>query len=198
MIRSKAARRIYSRALALALALVSATHAQAPHEIGITLDPAITAIQWTLVTNTHTVHGTFKLKSGAMTLNPETGAASGLIVVDATSGESGDSARDSRMHKVILESAKFPTVTFRPVHVSGKFDPATTRSVTVDGIITLHGQEHPLQLTVALDPKASGPELTTHFILPYVEWGLKDASTFIFRAEKQVTLEIKGTATISP
>jgi len=184
--------------VSILLALAAAASGQAPHEIGITLDPATTAIHWTLVTNTHTVHGTFKLKSATIALNTETGAATGLVAIDAASGESGSSGRDARMHKEILESGKYPTIAFKPTHVEGKFDPANTRSVTIDGTVTLHGQDHPLQLAIDLQPKGTSIGLTTHFAVPFVEWGLKDPSTFVFRTEKQVALEIQGTATIKP
>ena len=72
------------------------------------LDPARTAVHFTLKTSLHTVHGTFKIKHGDMHFDPDSGRASGEVVVDATSGESGSSARDSRMHKNVLESAKYP------------------------------------------------------------------------------------------
>ena len=31
---------------------------------------------------------------------------------------------------------------------------------------------------------------TTHFSIPYVDWGIKDPSNFIFRVDKTVDLEI--------
>ncbi len=68
----------------------------------------------------HTVHGTFALKSGTVHFDPETGKASGEIVVYAPSGESGNNSRDKRMHKEILETAKYPDVVFRPTQVEGK------------------------------------------------------------------------------
>ena len=128
-------------------------------------------------------------------MDPATGAASGAIVVDATSGESGDDARDKHMHKVVLESAQYPTITFRPKHVSGKVDLATAGSVTVDGVLNLHGADHPLQITVHLTPHGSGTSLATHFSVPYVAWGLKNPSTFVLRADKDVVLDVEATFT---
>jgi len=161
--------------------------------------PASTSIHWTLNTTLHTVHGTFRLKGGSLLVDPATGDASGLIVVDATSGESGDNARDNRMHKAILESDRFPEITYRATHVSGHVDLTAGGNVTVDGVFSLHGTEHPLQLTGTLKPLAGGTAgLTTHFTIPFVAWGLKDPSTFVFRTDKQVTVDIDATFTPVP
>lgn len=182
---------------ALLLAFVSTACAQQP--LAYTLDPATTAVHWTLDTNTHTVHGTFKLKSGTLQIDAATGAAAGQIVVDAASGESGDSTRDKRMNNVVLESQKFPAITFRFTHIAS---PAAALrdggTVTASGIFTLHGQDHPIDLTVELAPKAGTIALRTHFTIPFVAWGLKDPSVLLFRTDKQVTLDIDAIATPAP
>jgi polyisoprenoid-binding protein YceI len=200
-IRNSSIRSTFAAALCCTflLALGSTAAAQKPQPaIALHLNPSTTAIQWTLNTTLHTVHRTFKLKSGAFTIDPATGVASGLIVIDATSGESGDSARDKRMHTAILESAQYPTITFRPTHIEGKIDLTIAGPVTVHGILNLHGHNHPLDLTVNLNPQASALALTTHFTVPFVAWGLKDPSTFVFRTDKQVTLDVTAAAVPDP
>ncbi len=172
--------------------------AQKAAPIDVTLDPAATSIHWTLNTTIHTVHGTFKLKNGSFHIDPATGDASGQIVIDANSGESGDSPRDNRMQSLVLESPKYPTITFRPTHVVGKIDLATPGLVTVAGFLNLHGQDHPMQITVNLHPQTPAVALAAHFAVPYVAWGLKDPSTFIFRTDKEVILDIAATALPAP
>ena len=179
-------------AVALSTAAVAQDKPAGP--LNFNLDPATTAIHWTLNTNIHTVHGTFKLKTGAVQIDPISGDASGLIVIDATSGESGDSTRDKRMNNVVLETAKYPTITFRPTHVDGKVDLNTAGPITVNGIMTLHGQDHPMQMTVNLHPKDDSIASVTHFTIPYVAWGMKDPSLMMFRTEKQVAIDIEATA----
>jgi polyisoprenoid-binding protein YceI len=182
----------------LFVAFASSAIAQKPQTpFSVNLDAATTSVHWTLNTTLHTVHGTFKVKSGAFKIDPATGEASGLIIIDATSGESGDSSRDKRMHAAILESPQYPTITFRPTHVDGPIDVSATGTVTVRGIFTLHGQDHPLQITVNLRPQASAVALATHFSVPFVAWGLKDPSTFVFRTDKEVILDIDATVTPS-
>ncbi len=167
-----------------------------PPQVNFTLDPAATVIHWSLVSTIHTTHGTFKLSGGTFQLDTATGNASGLITVAATSGDSQSKARDSRMHKEVIESAKFPTITFRPSHVEGKFEPAATRTFKVDGILNVHGQDHPMQLTVEVHPQGAGIAMTTKFAIPYVKWGMKDPSVFAFRTDKDVNLEIDSIATV--
>lgn len=180
--------------IGLALTLSSPAFAQRTGSpIAINLGPATTSIHWTLHATTHTVHGTFKLKSGAFRVDPANGNASGLIVIDAASGQSGDSARDKKMHRDVLESQQYPTITFKPAHVVGKVDLGAAGTVTVDGVLNLHGQDHPMQITVNLRPQASAVALATHFMVPFVAWGLKDPSTFIFRVDKEVALDIDAT-----
>jgi polyisoprenoid-binding protein YceI len=202
---SRARRSLHCLALILifisALALTCAAVAQTSTPLAFHLDPASTNIHWTLNTTIHTVHGTFRLKAGersSFKIDPATGDASGLIVIDAASGESGDSARDNRMHTTVLESAQYPLITFRPTHVDGiadgKIDLAAGGTVTVSGFLNLHGQDHPLKLTVNLQPKGTAAGLTTHFTVPFVAWGLKDPSSFIFRTDKEVILDVDAIA----
>lgn len=162
--------------------------------IDFNLDPAATSIHWTLNTTVHTVHGTFRLKSGAFRIDPATGEASGLIVIDAGSGESGDSARDNRMNSVVLETVKYPAITFRPIHVEGKVDLNSPGLITVTGVINLHGQDHPIEMAVKLRAKDSGLASETHFTIPFVAWGMKDPSVMMFRVDKQVMIDIAATA----
>jgi polyisoprenoid-binding protein YceI len=187
-----------SRCLLLLLAGASTAGAQQPRGMDIKLDPATTVIHWTLGDVLHTVRGTFKLKSGLVHLDPETGAVTGSVVVDATSGESGNSMRDEVMHNKILESSRYQTITFRPVQLNGKFDPNREQALTVDGIFNLHGQDHPLQLNVSVHPASGTITLNIHFTVPYVQWGLKDPSTFVLRVDKDVSIDIEATAQLKP
>ncbi len=166
--------------------------------IDITFDPASTSIHWTLGAVLHTVHGSFRLKSGFVHLDLKTGEMTGLLDVDATSGESGNTARDQKMHQNILESYKYREITFRPVHLNGAFDPDHAQTLTIDGVLNLQGQDHPLQVTVNLHPTPGAMSVVAKFDVPYVQWGLKDPSTFVLRVSKDVSIDIDATAQIKP
>ena len=103
-----------SAILAIALGVFVLAPALRAQDSVITLDPATTEIDFTLAATLHTVHGTFKLKSGQIQWDSSTGRASGSIVIDATSGNTDNASRDKNMHTDILESVKFPEITFTP------------------------------------------------------------------------------------
>jgi polyisoprenoid-binding protein YceI len=171
----------------LALSLASPAIAQ---EAVLELDPGKTQVNFTLGDVIHTVHGTFKLKRGTVKFDSVTGHASGLVVVDATSGDTGSGARDHKMHKDILESAQYPEVTFTPQQVQGQVLPQGDFKVQVLGSFTMHGSSHPL--TLVIQAHLAGDRLTadTQFTIPYQSWGLKNPSTLFLRVNDTVDIAI--------
>lgn len=171
--------------------------AQTTHRIYITLDPALTTVKWTLGDVLHTVRGTFKMERGVISCDPFTGEASGLIEIDAKSGESGNSTRDRKMHREILNSTEYQIITFRPNHVGGEFGQRIHGDFMVEGILNIHGQDHPIKMKVSVQPKGIGLVIETRFAIPYVQWGLKDPSTLMLRVNKEVLIDIDAVATAS-
>src|SRR4051812_38496358 len=106
------------------------------------IDAESTRIDYTLGDVLHTVHGNFHLKHGEIRIDPSTNVASGLLVVDAASGASGSTARDGRMHKNILESDKYPEITFAPDRIIGKLNTDGPSDVQMHGAFTIHGVPH--------------------------------------------------------
>jgi polyisoprenoid-binding protein YceI len=169
----------------------------AAQQITVNLDPAQTKIQWTLGATMHTVHGTFKLRSGSVTFDPQSGAASGEIIVDATSGESGNHSRDKKMHKEVLESQRYPAIIFSPTHVMGKVADRGTSNLQVQGVLHIHGANHDLTLSLPVEKSGDTVKASSSFVVPYEEWGLKDPSTFFLKVEKTVSLSISSVGRIS-
>ena len=157
--------------------------------VTVDLDPSKTQIDFTLGDVLHTVHGSFKLKSGHLEFDPQSKAISGQAVVDAASGDSGSNGRDSRMKKNILETDKYPEITFAPTGMQGDFSGGSA-NVTVAGWFTIHGQRH--QVSIPMQVKMSGEEVVAHgkFVVPYVAWGMKNPSTFVLRVNQQVEVEV--------
>jgi polyisoprenoid-binding protein YceI len=164
--------------------------------VALEVDPAQSKVNYRLDTTLHTVHGTFRLTRGTIRIEAD-GKASGEIVADAASGQSGDSGRDKKMHKDVLESAKFTEVVFRPDRVDGKFPASGAVSVQMHGKFGLHGSEH--EVTVPVSGEITGDRWhgTGTFKIPYVEWGLKSPSNFILKADPVVEVELELTGTIS-
>jgi polyisoprenoid-binding protein YceI len=154
------------------------------------LDPANTKVEFTLSDVLHTVHGTFALKSGLIHFNPSSGSASGLVVVDVKSGQSGNSTRDRKMHNDILQSEQYSDATFTPAKMSGPFSPQGSSEIQVDGTFRIHGSDHPITLVIRLQISGSTANFKTQLVLPYVKWGMKNPSTFVLRVSDKVTLDV--------
>ena len=182
---------------ALLLGLVPVAEAQSPAtKVTVHLDTEKTEIHWTLHTTLHTVQGSFRLKGGIMTFDPKSGAAQGEFLVDVGSGESGDKTRDEKMQSEVLESRKYPEAFFHPVKVSGVLKPGGTANLTVEGTLNLHGADHPLTLQTAVQMNGSDAVATTHFIIPYAAWGMKDESRLLLRVDKEVSVDVMARGTV--
>jgi len=165
--------------------------AAATHEIALTLDPAQTKLHFSVDSTLHMVHGTFAVKSGSLQFDPQTGKASGAIVVNAVSGETGNNSRDQRMHKEILETWKFAEATFRPAQIDGQVSLTAPSDFKVKGVITLHGTDHELIADVHSEFIGDHWKGTAKFDVPYTKWGIKDPSNFLLKVKPVVNVELE-------
>jgi polyisoprenoid-binding protein YceI len=180
----------------LALLLAIATAAAA--ETVVELDPSKTEISFTLHDMVHKVHGSFQLKRGTLRFDPDTGKASGEVVVDVTSGETGGRFRDRRMHKEVLESEKFPEAIFSLDSVTGKLEPQGQSALDVHGVLKIHGSDHGLTLHFLVDGASGQITGSTHFAVPYVEWGMKSPSILLLKVDSVVEVNVVVTAATHP
>jgi polyisoprenoid-binding protein YceI len=167
-----------------------------PGEVTLNLDPAQSKLQWTLGSTLHTVHGTFALKRGAVKFDPASGSASGEFAADATSGESGNEGRDKKMHREILESARYTEVIFRPSRIEGKVLTQGSSNVQVRGTFLLHGSEHELDMPVQAELNGNRWKGSAKFSVPYVQWGLKSPNTFLLKADPAVEIDLEMSGTL--
>lgn len=182
--------RTNSTLIALAALAVSALPALAA-DYSLELRPERTQIQFTLTDPFHTVKGTFSLKRGTIAFNPDTGVASGEVVVDLTSGDSGSDARDSRMHANVLESKKYPDATFVPSRIEGTLALQGSSTIKVHGTFTIHGASHEIAMDVHTSARGDQIQASMTFDIPYVAWGMKDPSNFLLKVGKTVQLTIQ-------
>ena len=197
---AKSSRRTWARvhfALFASLSVFVLAPAGHTQEIPLRFDPAQTKIEFTLGSTLHTVEGTFKLKSGSIRYDPSTGKMSGSIVIDATSGESGNGGRDRKMHREILESDKYPDIVLAPKEGKGAFNPNGTSKLDVSGQFSLHGQKHDVTIPIDILPAGRELQIAAHLTIPYIKWGLKNPSTFILRASDKVEIEIHAMGKIA-
>ena len=154
------------------------------------LDPGLTKVEYTLGDLLHTVHGTFAVKSGNLRFDPQNGKASGEMVVDATSGNSGSSSRDRKMNREVLESAQYPAIVFRPDHIAGRLSPQGVSQIEVHGAFEIHGASHEITIPMQATPADGDFKVATQFPIPYQKWGMKNPSTLFLRVDDKVVITI--------
>ena len=160
-------------------------------EIVLNVDPAQSSVHYTVGSSLHNVHGTFAVKRGTLRLDPATGKASGEIVVDATSAQSGNDSRDKKMHKEVLESARFTDIIFRPDRVDGAVQAQGGSSAQLHGVCVLHGGEHELTAPVRVELTSGQWKGTASFSVPYNDWGLKNPGNFLLKVDHTVSIEVE-------
>jgi len=186
-------RKLFAETFILAVVVFSAGFPRCvgAQETAVVLDPQNTKITFLLRATLHTVHGTFVLKRGEVRFDSSTGEATGSITLDATSAQTGNSSRDRTMHAEILESQKFPEIVFTAKRVKGLVASEGNSQVEVSGTFRLHGRDHEMTVPVSIDRGADGRfQADAHFAVPYVQWGLKNPSTFVLRVSDVVELEV--------
>lgn len=165
-------------------------------EIVLVVDPKASKVHWSVGSTMHTVHGTFDVKKGTLRLNPDSGDATGEVVVAGSSGESGNRSRDERMHREILETAKFPDAIFHPTEIEGKVASSGPCDVKLHGVLTVHGGDH--EITALVHAELSGEQWkgTASFDVPYTSWSIKDPSNFFLKVKHTVSVELSLAGTV--
>jgi len=165
-------------------------------EIVLRVDASHSKVGWTLGSTLHTVHGTFVVKDGLLRIDLATGKAGGEIVIDATSGASGNQGRDRKMHGEIIESVKYKEIAFRPDRINGKVPTQGSVTAQIHGMFLLHGGEHEITVPVQAELSADRWKGTAKLNVPYIAWGLKSPSNFFLKADKSVDVELELAGTV--
>jgi polyisoprenoid-binding protein YceI len=177
------------------LLLIAATPLLHAQQI-LTLDPAHSEVHFTLSDTLHTVHGTFRIQQGEIAFDSAAGKSSGSIIVDALSGQSGNSTRDHRMTDDELKASAFKTISFAPTSFAGTFNPTGDSNLLVHGTFTLLGTAHQIDVPMKIQVSANQLHATGTFTVPYIQWGLKDPSTFMIHVNKEVQIDLTLTGTL--
>jgi len=193
---SKRYKNLRMNALAALSVLVASFSVAAAQDTAFQLDPAQTKVSFTLGDVLHTVHGTFKLKHGELQIEPM-GKISGSIVVDAGSGDSGSGMRDRKMHKEVLESARYPEIAFRPDHIEGSVASQGKSSVMVHGMFSIHGADREITVPAQVETSADHWTATVHFTIPYEKWGMKNPSTLFLKVNDSVEIDLVAAGSVA-
>jgi polyisoprenoid-binding protein YceI len=177
----------------LLIALATTTlHAQNK----LSLDPTRSQVHFTLTDTLHVVHGTFHIQQGDIAFDPATGHTGGSVVVDAFSGQSGSSMRDHRMTNEELKASTFKTISFAPTRFTGTFNATGDSTLQVHGIFTLLGTPHEIDIPMQVQVNGEQFHAVGSFSVPYVQWGLKDPSTFMLHVNKEVQIDLSLMGTL--
>jgi polyisoprenoid-binding protein YceI len=162
----------------------------ATSEIQLSIDPAQSKLNCTVDTTLHLVHGTFNIKQGTVRFDPESGKASGEIIVLVTSGDTDNSSRDEKMHKEVLQSSKYPEAIFKPTQIEGHVARTGPSDIKLHGTLNLHGADHDIVAQVHADLANDHWTATAKFDIPFIQWGLKDPSNFLLKVKPTVNLDL--------
>ncbi len=190
-------RQVCAQFLAVIALLSFAAVASAAQNLAFTLDAQHTTINFTLGDVLHTVKGTFHLKRGDLLLDPASGKLTGEIIVDAKSGESGSGMRDRKMHREVLESDRYPEITFRPDRIEGTVSSSGNSSVRIHGIFSIHGTDHELTVPAEVEMLPDHWNATLHFVVPYAKWGMKNPSTLFLKVSGSVDIDLSAAGSVA-
>jgi polyisoprenoid-binding protein YceI len=114
------------------------------------------------------------------------------VVVDLTSGDSGGSAHDRKMHANVLQSSKYPEAVFVPKSTEGTQEVPGSSNVRVHGTFTMHGAAHEITMDVQTTATADQIKAVMAFDIPHVASGMKDRSNFLLEVDKTVKVSIEA------
>ena len=187
----------FARCALISSSLLFACSAFAQHQT-FTVDPTASQLTFALGGNGHHVNGTFYVQSGVVEFDRTAHTISGSIVVAAGSGNSGEASRDKKMNKDVLQVERYSEITFAPQKFDGAISPTGDSNIQVSGTFTLHGTPHDLTVPMQIHIDNGALTAKTHFVVPYVKWGLKDPSVFILKVAKEVDIDLTLVGKVTP
>ncbi len=181
---------------ALALACLIGPTAFAQHQTFV-VNPDASEVKMTLNTTHEVVIGTFHIQSGSIEFDRSNSKMSGSVVVLAGSGKTGNDSRDKKMYRDVLEVEQHATVSFEPKTYAGAIASSGDSTIQVTGIFTLLGTPHEITVPMLVHLEGRSATARAQFVVPYVDWGLKNPSFLIWKAENDVAIDLNLSGTIS-
>ena len=179
-----------------ALAVVLTPAAFAQHQTFV-VKPDASEVKMTLKTTHEIVNGAFHVQSGSVEFDQSNPKMSGSITVAAGSGKTGNDTRDKKMNKDILKVEQYATISFEPKTYAGTIAPSGDSTLQVTGIFTLLGTPHEITVPMQVHLDGAGATAKAHFVVPYVQWGVKNPSFLIWKADNDVAIDLNLVGTIS-
>ena len=181
---------------AIALAGLLAPAALAQHQTFV-VNPDASEVKMTLKTTHELVSGAFHVQSGSIEFDRGAPKMSGSVVVLAGSGKTGNGSRDKKMYKDILEVEQHATISFEPKTYTGVIAPSGDSTLQVTGTFTLLGAPHQIAIPILIHLEGATASAKAHFVVPYVQWGLKNPSFLFWKADNDVAIDLVLTGQLS-
>jgi polyisoprenoid-binding protein YceI len=179
-----------------ALAAVLAPVALAQHQTFV-VNPDASEVKITLKTTHELVNGTFHVQSGSIEFDRGTPKMGGSVVVLSGSGKTGNDSRDKKMNKDILKVEQYATVSFEPKTYTGDLALSGDSAIQVTGIFTLLATPHEITIPILVHLEGTTATAKAHFVVPYVQWGVKNPSFLIWKADNDVAIDLFLTGRLS-
>ena len=180
----------------VAFAVMFAPAALAQHQT-FAVNSDASEVKIKLNTTHELVNGTFHIQSGSINFDRTSSHISGIVIVAAGSGKTGNDSRDKKMNKDILKVDELATVSFEPKTHTGTIAASGDSTIQVSGVFTLLGTPHDLTIPMQIRIDGSRATARAQFVVPYVQWGLKDPSFLFWKAENDVTIDLNLVGQIS-
>ena len=180
----------------LALAVILAPAALAQQQTFVA-NPDASEVKMTLKTTHEVVNGTFHIQSGSLEFDRSAAKMSGSVIVLAGSGKTGNGSRDKKMNKEILQVEHHATVSFEPKSYVGVIAPSGDSTIQVTGTFTLLGTPHEITIPILVHLEGTTATAKAHFVVPYIQWGLKDPSFLFWKADNNVAIDLFVTGRLS-
>jgi polyisoprenoid-binding protein YceI len=180
----------------VALALIFAPAALAQHQT-FAVNPDASEVKMKLNTTHEVVDGTFHIQSGSINFDRIASHISGIIIVAAGSGKTGNDSRDKKMNKDILKVDQYTTVSFAPNTYTGTIASSGDSTIQVSGVFTLLGNPHDLTIPMQIHMDGSKATARAQFVIPYVQWGLNNPSFMFWKADNDVAMDLNLVGQVS-
>lgn len=148
--------------------------------------------------------GNFRVIAGEVTGDPANiqDTAKVRVMIDATSYRSDSPSRDRSVTASSLESDKYPTIGFESTSVIGVIATGANEGTTVvNGLLTIHGESHPIAVPVHAALAADGSFVANGEVtFNYEDYGVKVPSLLFgaFEAGDEATVRFHIVATTEP
>jgi len=180
----------------LAVAVLLAQAAFAQHQT-FAVNSDASEVKIKLNTTHEVVNGTFHVQSGSINFDRTASHISGIVIVAAGSGKTGNDSRDKKMNRDILKVDQFATVSFAPKAYTGTVAASGDSTIQVSGVFTLLGTPHDLTIPMQIQIDGSKATARAQFVVPYVQWGLKNPSFMFWKAENDVAVDLNVVGQVS-